>query len=50
MEQAVAWSQLDEIDGDGPIDELAAQRVRENASAGCLLCVLEETDTAWEDE
>ena len=46
MEQASDWSLLDEIEEDASITEQAAQRVRDHASAGCLICVLEE----WDDE
>jgi hypothetical protein len=46
MEQASDWTLLDEIEDDEPITEQAAQRVREHALAGCLICALEE----WDDE
>jgi hypothetical protein len=44
MEQAEVWTLLDEIEDDGPISALSAQRVRANAPAGCLICALEEGD------
>ena len=46
MEQARDWTLLDEIEGDGPVTEQAAQRVRANAPADCLICALED----WDDE
>lgn len=50
MEQAVDWSLLDEIEDDSPISEARAQKVRDHAPAGCLVCVLEETESEWDDE
>ena len=44
MEQG-DWLLLDE-DGDGPISRDAAERVRQHAGAGCLMCALDE----WDDE
>jgi hypothetical protein len=50
MEQVSGWTWLDEIEDDGPITEEAAQRVRDNAPAGCLICALEEGGGEWDDE
>ena len=50
MEQAPDWTLLDEFDDDGPITEPAAQRVRTHASAGCLICVMDEAGDEWDDE
>jgi hypothetical protein len=50
MEQARDWTIFDEIEDDGPITEQAAQRVRANAPAGCLICALEEGEAEWDDE
>jgi hypothetical protein len=50
MEQARDWTILDEIEDDAPITEQAAQSVRANAPAGCLICVIEEGDGEWDDE
>ena len=50
MEQARDWSLLDETEDDAPITEQAAQRVRANAPAGCLICAFEEAGGEWEDE
>jgi hypothetical protein len=50
MEQARDWTILDEIEDDSPITEQAAQRVRANASAGCLICAIEEAEGDWDDE
>ena len=46
MEQAIDWSLIDEIEDDAPITEQAAQAVRDHASTGCLICLID----AWEDE
>jgi hypothetical protein len=46
MEQARNWELLDEMEDDSPITEEAAQRVRDHAAEGCLICVLEN----WDDE
>lgn len=50
MEQLRDWTLLDEIEDDGPITEQAAQRVRDHAPAGCLMCAIEEGDDQWDDE
>ena len=44
MEQG-DWALLDE-DDDGPVSQEAAERVRDHAATGCLMCALEE----WDDE
>ena len=48
MEQATSWSLLDELEDDAPITQQAAQKVRDHAPPGCLICVLE--DEEWDDE
>ena len=40
------WSLIDEIEEDAPIGEQAALHVRKGATAGCLMCAIEE----WDDE
>jgi hypothetical protein len=50
MEQVTDWTWLDEIEDDESITEQVAQRVRDNASAGCLICALEEGGEEWDDE
>ena len=44
MEQA-DWTLFDE-DDDGPVSLEAAERVREHAANGCLMCALDD----WDDE
>lgn len=46
MEQASDWTWLDELEDDESITEQAAQKVRDNAPEGCLMCAIEE----WDDE
>lgn len=50
MERPRDWTLLDEIEDDEPITEQAAQRVRDHAPAGCLMCAIEEGDDPWDDE
>ena len=50
MEQARDWTLLDESEDDAPVTEQAAERVREHASAGCLICAVDEAESEWDDE
>jgi hypothetical protein len=51
MEQASRyWDLLDDIEDDAPITEQVAQRIRENAPSGCLICEIEKEDAQWDDD
>ena len=43
--EPVDWMLLDD-DDDGPVSSDAAERVREHAADGCLMCALDD----WDDE